>query len=577
MSASAHGESIRERSFARYLELFRRRWILLVVPMVVAMLVGGLTATTGAAEYRSSATVRLGDPSLPSDLGSRSSSDLDQVIETSIEIIDSKSVRSQVLDALPPAVADAYLDVGVSRVKDTVLLEIEVTATEATAAATIAQAWAESFVAAELARTVDALIDRSNEFREKADELSGQIDNFNAAIAAESAGLDSGEVTPVLSGLIRQRDDLLSEQSQLRQQATEFEVEAALRETVVEIVFPAGVPSAAVTAQPVRTALVSAILGLLLGMGLAVARDELDDRIRDIEGLELAVPGVPLLAAVPGSLRSGKALVGLFSDDMPQAEAMRALRTNFEFMCSTRPQRGRGRIVMVTSAADSEGKSTTAANLSAALVALGRDVILVDADLRRGELHRRLGLRPLPGLIQLGDVTSEGSGSSALQTLRITEDETLYLLAGGGRHPSPAELFSSAFFDGLLEDLATIADYVIVDAPPVLAVTDALVLGRKADDVMIVVAAGRTRVPQLRSTMAAIEKLDLPVLGFVFNGVRRNSHSYVDYVENRRGKIASPVKEAFDSIKVTGRHITGRSEPLADRLGLTDEDEFAEK
>lgn len=551
MTTPLSDERDRQRSFAHYIELVRRRWLLLLVPALVAAGVGGYLASQEAESFTATATVRVGDPSLPSGLfDARSSADLDQLLATSIEIMESDPVEDEVLAALDESTTGAYRDVEVTRVGETVLVDIEVTAADSDAALTIAQAWAETYVEIEVTRTVGALNRRAEELQSQIDVIDERLEEVNLAIAEEAEEIRaeaelrgdtvviSGNETPTLSGLTQQRDDLLTEQSELRQRAGEFEVEAALRSSVVEVAFPADASTEPIGGSPVRSAAVAGMLGLLLGAGLAVARDELDDRIHDADDLESAVRGVPILAAVPGSLRRRRSAPLVLDPEDPRAEAFRTLRTNFEFIASSRVRKDRGRIVMVTSPMNSEGKSTTAANLSASLVSLGRSVVLVDADLRRGTLHELFGARAQPGLVNA--LVDEHPLDTTLQLLEL-EYGDLFLLPGG-RHLSPAELFATPRFERLVADLAQVADYVILDAPPVLPVSDALAAARQADEVVVVVGAGRTRRPQLRTAMESIRQLDLPVLGFVLNGAGRVAHGYYESTTPRqRARRGAPL------------------------------------
>lgn len=585
MTATSTGFQARERSLAHYIDLLRRNWLFVLVPAIVAGLVGGYFALGDTDEFRSRAVVRVGDPSLPSGLfDTRNSNELDELLATSIEIISSEPIRDEVLSSVGVSSAAAFSDVDIRRIDETVLVEVVVLATERDAATEIAQAWADTYVEREVSRSVGVLNERAAELQTQIVSIETSLAEVNAAIAAEAAALSeqqsepvviTGNETPVLAGLTQQRNDLLDEQSRLRQRANEFEVEAALRSGVVEVAFPASRASGPIGSGAVRTAVVAGFLGLLLGAGLAIARDELDDRIRTIEDLEAAVAPAPILATVPGpiSRRSSAGLPVLDHDD-PRSESYRALRTNFEFIASQHSDKAGGRIVMVTSATNSDGKSTTASNLAAALGTIGRSVVIVDADLRRGFLHDQFGARPGPGLIDV--LVHDLPVDEALQHADLPGGEHVFLLAGG-RHPSPAELFSAKAFDRLMHDLSHLADYVILDAPPILPVSDALALGRRADEVVVIASAGRTRLPQLRSTVDAIRRLDLSILGFVLNGVSRSSKGYYDYSDDRPKRVSRPGRRAVDlpprdpsvpdaSARLRGDDGPSRPEPRANAL-----------
>lgn len=357
-----------ERSLAYYLDLARRRWPLLLVPVLVAGATGARLASQEREVYRSSATIRMGDPSLP--VGLERQADVDRLLATGLKVIESDQLEAQVLAQVPSPVADQFVDLDAERVEDTVLVEVTITATGPRAASTLAQTWAETYVATEVGRTVGALTQRADEIRAQSAALDQQISDLAARIADEAAAVAaqqesdtpviiSGNETPTLSGLVRQRDSLLTEQSDLREQATQLQLEASLRSSVVDVAFPASRSSGPFGGSPVRSGAIAAFLGLLLGGGLAVARDQLDDRLRTSDELELAEPGISILGAVPGRLPRWRRHP-LVRVDAQRADAFQALRTNFEFMAGMREVSGRGIVVVVSSPLDGEGRSTVA-------------------------------------------------------------------------------------------------------------------------------------------------------------------------------------------------------------------------
>jgi polysaccharide biosynthesis transport protein len=533
MSVTPPADQTPERSLAYYLDLALRRWMLLLVPVVVAGATGAYLASGEPDVFRSSATIRVGDPSMP--VGLDRSADVDQLLATGMEVIESKQIEREVFAGLPDEVTDHFVSIDVDRVEDTVLVELTVTATEGAAAATLAQTWAETYVRTEVDRTVGALNRRAEEIRVQSAALDEQVAGLAARIAEEAAAvvaqqdsedpvIISGNETPTLSGLVRQRDALLAEQSDLREQANELQLEASLRGSVVEVAFPAEGWSGPFGGRPLRSGIIAAFLGLLLGGGLGILLDQLDDRLRTTDELESAEPGVSILGAVPGRLPRWRRRP-LIRSAPQQWEAFQALRTNFEYVAGMREVSGRGVVVVVSSPLDGEGKSTVASNLAIALGSVGRAVVLVDADLRRGVLHEHLGAEAGPGVV---DVMVGGEPvEEALHPVPLSRGTELQLLPGG-RHLSPAELFATQGFSDLVAALASRADYVILDGAPTLPVSDALVLGGLADGVLLVVAAGRTRKPQLRATVEAFRQLDVELVGFVLNGVGKSPHGYYE-------------------------------------------------
>jgi len=196
-------------------------------------------------------------------------------------------------------------------------------------------------------------------------------------------------------------------------------------------------------------------------------------------------------------------LITLSDPRSPISEAYRPLRTNLSFSSLDDPIR----TLVVTSAAPDEGKSTTVANLAVTMAQGGKRTILVDCDLRRPTLHDLFNLPAEPGLTNL--LLEDGDQ----QLLLETEVEGLQLLTSGPLPPNPADLLGSVKIDQIIADLVSKADIVLFDAPPVIAVTDATVLGSKVDGVLLVVSAGKTRREHAARAKELLERANVRVIG----------------------------------------------------------------
>lgn len=196
-------------------------------------------------------------------------------------------------------------------------------------------------------------------------------------------------------------------------------------------------------------------------------------------------------------------LITLTDPRSPVSEAYRTLRTNLSFYSLDTPIRS----LVVTSAAPGEGKSTTVANLAVTMAQSGRRTVLVDCDLRRPSLHTLFGLKESPGL------TNVVLGELEKLPLQQTEVENLWLLASGTKPPNPADLLGTRKIDQLIAQLREQADIVLFDAPPVVAVTDSVVLGAKVDGVLLVVSAGKTRRDHAERAKETLEKAKVRIVG----------------------------------------------------------------
>ena len=266
--------------------------------------------------------------------------------------------------------------------------------------------------------------------------------------------------------------------------------------------------------------LLAVAVGFILAGGLALGLEYLDDTVKTPDDVK-AVAGLPILGEV-GRWRGHKDEIHLIKrgEGVAEREAYGMLRTNVRFSTLGKAVK----VLLITSANAAEGKSTTAANLAAAVAETGKKVALVDADLRRPSLHRAFGLENYTGLTTallkdtpvLGDV------------FRPAPYASLLLMTSGPLPPNPAELLDWDGFDALLERLKRHVDLVVLDSPPVLAVADARILAAKADATILVIDSGRTRAGAVRKALQALTTANATVLGVVLNKVRRSSRSF-DY------------------------------------------------
>ncbi len=206
-------------------------------------------------------------------------------------------------------------------------------------------------------------------------------------------------------------------------------------------------------------------------------------------------------------------LITLTDPRSPISEAYRSLRTNLSFYNLDNPIRS----LVVTSPAKAEGKSTTIANLAVTMAQSGRKTILVDCDLRRPSLHTLFDLRSEPGL------TNVILDDAAELPLQETGVENLWLLASGPKPPNPADLLGSRKIDQLLTKLNEMADIILFDAPPVIAVTDAAVLGAKVDGVLLVINAGKTRRDHAERAKELLEKAKVRIIGATLTNAPKDS------------------------------------------------------
>ncbi|HZA06028.1 MAG TPA: polysaccharide biosynthesis tyrosine autokinase [Propionibacteriaceae bacterium] len=270
-----------------------------------------------------------------------------------------------------------------------------------------------------------------------------------------------------------------------------------------------------------RNLALGAMLGVLLGLGVALLRHLLDTRVRSEQDLR-AVTDSPLLGLIGYDDKVPNHPLILRDDPMSgAAEAIRRLRTNLQFTdIGDRP-----RSIVITSSVPGEGKSTTSLNLAVALADAGSRVILIDADLRRPSVAASLGLEGQVGLttVLIGRAEVE-------DVVQRWEYSSLDVLPSGRIPPNPSELLGSRAMEQLLERLTTSYDIVLLDTPPLLPVTDAAVLGMLAGGVLVVAGADRVHRPQLRESIEALTTAGVHIHGLVLNRVaRQETGAYAYY------------------------------------------------
>ncbi len=312
--------------------------------------------------------------------------------------------------------------------------------------------------------------------------------NADPVLASEIANAASESLTSVVDNLERPLE------------------EGAVSPVKLTLVQQATVPGTPVSPNVPVNLVLGLLVGLALGLGLAVLRDVLDNRIRT----ERDVKSVTEAAIVGGIAFDPKAGARplIVQDDprSPRAESFRSLRTNLQFLGAGRSSHS----FVVTSSIESEGKSTTAANLSIALAAAGSRVVLVDADLRRPKVADYMGIE---GAVGITDVLI---GRAELpDVLQPWGRSTVTVLPAGRIPPNPSELLGSPAMEALVEALAAEFDHVIYDAPPLLPVTDSAILGKLVGGALVVVAAGRTTKHQLEGAVTTLEHVGAPVSGII--------------------------------------------------------------
>lgn len=500
-----------ELNLRDYLSILRRRRraltliVLLVVGCSLAYSLLQTPVYAGKAEVllQPRATETLFDPN------TGQARDATRVVQTEIRVLKSQPVRQAVRAQVGSAPKVAAAPVG-----QTDVIQVVVESTDPERAALLANAYVRSYIEFRRKQTVDDLLAAGGQIRTKIDDLQREIDTASGTT----------------------QENLIQQQALFREKLDELDVAGSLQTGGAQLVEPATTPTTPVKPRPLRTAALALALGLMLGVGVAFLLDYLDDSVKAKEDLERAIPGVAVVGLIP-SVSSWKdkerpQVVSVTEPTSPTAEAYRTLRTAVQFMGLDRPVRS----VQLTSPSAQEGKTTTLANLGVALAKAGNRVVLVCCDLRRPRIHEFFGLSNAIGFtsVLLGEVPLSG----ALQD--VPGVDRLQVLASGPLPPNPSELLSSRRALEVLGPLQAEGKIVLVDSPPVLPVTDSLVLSRHVDATLLVCAAGRTSRKEAARAVELLEQVDAPLAGAVLNGVSAEGSYGYTYEYYSQAPVAAP-------------------------------------
>ena len=306
-----------------------------------------------------------------------------------------------------------------------------------------------------------------------------------------------------------------------------------------QIALPASLPHEPSNKDYVTTGVLAGIVGLALGIGLAFVRERLDERLGRREGMEAAI-GAPVLAVVPRVSswrnRNEPRLVTIDAPDTVTAEAYRTARTTLMYIAS----REDIKVLLVTGPGEGDGKTTTTANLAAALAQTGNRVVVISADLRKPRLHRFFGLDGQVGLTEVLRHTA-----SPREAVSNTMLHRLKVMSSGTIPPNPAELLASGTMDEVLATLRSVADFVLIDSPPSLVVADALELAPKVDGIVVVVDGSKTTRQTAIHLRHQLERVGGLIVGGILNNLDPGQEApYGRYYSSRDASYRKPTRKA---------------------------------
>jgi capsular exopolysaccharide synthesis family protein len=507
----------------------RRRWFVLAT-MLVFVSAALAWSLIPAPEYRVRAQVLTAGVNDPVALifGGNNAGDLDRQASSQLAFLRSSDMRFEASQAYNGSLSDsevfrvAATPIQTSQNQNVTssVVELSYVSSNPEEAATLLNVYAETYVQVRQNLDAEKLIGVTDMLREQLEQVNEQIAEVSRPVTEIEERIANGteserqaaaaQIGSAREQIRPQLDPLQAQAGELRSQLNDvqFGIELASAGNA-QVLSSAGVPDAPVNPNLPLNLAIGVVFGLFLGAALAFVRDYFDDTVKSKEVVD-QVTGVATLGLIP-KFQGASELVTVSQPSAPAAEAFRSLRTAVKFLGVDRQVR----VVQVTSPSPAEGKTFTSVNLAVTFAQAGDRVVIVGGDLRRPRMEDMLDVPLTPGLtgVLIGDVTLP----QAIQT--VSSVSNLSVLPAGQPPPNPSELLSGERARRLIDVLGQTYDMVVIDCPPVLPVTDSLVLARMVDLTLLVTSANKTSKRGLTRAVEMLRQVDAPLAGTVLNSL----------------------------------------------------------
>lgn len=546
-----------EIDIKEYLAPLRKWWWMIAITTFVAAVASFFATRQQVPVYRSYTRLAIGSYLESTDVSNNDFTVTRQLATAFVEIANQPgfsrdAAQALGLDALPR-------DIDIRQVNDTNFVDITVTDTDPIRSMA---------VAAELARQLslrtpagqesedtafvkDLLADYQAKIEDTREQITAKEAEIGELISARDISVATGELNTLennLQNLTQRYTDLLS----LTQEGAT---------NSVQIVDPA-TEGTLVNSNSMISVITAAGIGFVLSASAAYLLEYLDDTVKTPDQI-MKLGKLPTLAGIAYIDSDDESkLVTITDSRSPTSEAYRVLRTAIQFSVVDK----KNSILLMTSGVPSEGKSTTAGNLAVVLAQAGNNVLLIDGDLRRPSQHDVFHLPNKRGvtslLLKLNVDDSDIEVRNLVEdTVQPTQVEGLQIMTCGPIPPNPSELLGSAKMRRLLDVLDTQYDFVVVDSPPVLSVTDAAVLSALAGTTLVVVRANKSRKDEFKQVVERLEDVNANVAGVVLNSLKAGSegHNFYYYYKDPYYTYGDePDKDAEPKSKLRKRFLRGQ-------------------
>jgi len=352
--------------------------------------------------------------------------------------------------------------------------------------------------------------------QKQVNDMEAQIDKTTNELAAATDKDDRARLETKLTQYRQIYSQLVTNYEQVRL------AEAQATTSVVQVE-PAIPPLTPIRPKVMQNTILAVLIGVLLAVGGVFALEALDDTVKNPDEVSRRF-GLPVLGVIAHHQSEDGAPVTINEPRSPVSEAFRSLRTNVQYASVDHPLRR----ILVTSPTPSEGKTTVITNLAVVMAQGGMRVTIMDADMRRPRLHRLLGATNRYGLSSLFVRPSDQING----IFQPTRQEGLQVITSGQLPPNPSELLGSQKMYDVLEHIQALADVVLIDTPPIMSVTDAVVLSPFVDGLILVVKPGKTKMTALQQTVEQLRRVNANVIGVVMNDLEFSRSRYGYYYKS---------------------------------------------
>jgi polysaccharide biosynthesis transport protein len=531
-----------ELELGDYLAILKRRWAWVLVPLIALPAIAFYLTTIEAARYDATAEVLLSDSAAQDAVGggSQSTAFRDRILENEISLALSDQASIDIAESLAIAVDDIP-DFTVTADATSDVLIFNANSGTANGAATVANVAAETYVnlkqeqaAASITGAVTNLEQRLQELQVEREETRSDLIGLEDALTRATE-----ETRPAAQARVDREASRISGQVALidaqigatADSITQLELsgELALGGTA-RIVSVANPPINSSNAPASRNVVLGLVVGAILGAALALLRENLDDKVRTTEDLERL--GLIPLGSIPKARKKlAKSLemarISLTNPDTAQAQAHQKTQAAVRFLASQHEISN----VLITSASQSEGKTTLASNLAIAMARSNVRTVLVDLDLRRPRVHKAYELPQSPGITT---VVVDGIDVVGSSTLIEGTNDHLVVVPAGKLPPHAASFITSTAFGETVKELSKLSDFTVFDAPPVLPVADTLTLSQMVGGVILVAYANETKSDDLEAAVDSLKNSGANIMGAVLLGAaeRQSGYSYYSAAED---------------------------------------------